>query len=174
MANVFSIGLYRIREYVSEDSARHVDWKATAKSGSLKVREFTREGERKLCIVFDNPQTGLIADPAYEKAVDLAASLAWRFAAQNGEVSFAISGYSRTRDLYEFLGWLALIKPAQAAPGSQPSSRDPLAELNLSSVGDYNLVVTARSRGTLPAALWNCSYFVFVGKDTTPKAASKL
>ena len=32
--------LYRIREYMPEDSARHVDWKATAKSGSLKVREF--------------------------------------------------------------------------------------------------------------------------------------
>src|SRR5580704_15688117 len=47
--------LYRIREYMPEDSARHVDWKATAKSGSLKVREFAREDERKLCIVFDNP-----------------------------------------------------------------------------------------------------------------------
>ncbi len=42
--------LYRIREYLPEDSARHVDWKATAKSGSLKVREFSREDERKLCI----------------------------------------------------------------------------------------------------------------------------
>src|SRR5208337_1715421 len=41
--------LYRIREYMPEDSARHVDWKATAKSGSLKVREFSREDERKLC-----------------------------------------------------------------------------------------------------------------------------
>src|SRR6202008_1191511 len=40
--------LYRIREYMPEDSARHVDWKATAKSGSLKVREFSREDERKL------------------------------------------------------------------------------------------------------------------------------
>ena len=30
--------LYRIREYLPEDSARHVDWKATAKSGSLKRR----------------------------------------------------------------------------------------------------------------------------------------
>ena len=29
--------LYLIREYMPEDSARHVDWKATAKSGSLKV-----------------------------------------------------------------------------------------------------------------------------------------
>src|SRR5215469_9039995 len=35
--------LYRIREYLPSDSARHVDWKATAKSGSLKVREFARE-----------------------------------------------------------------------------------------------------------------------------------
>src|SRR5438094_4132918 len=40
--------LYRIREYMPEDSARHVDWKATAKSGSLKVREFSREDDRKL------------------------------------------------------------------------------------------------------------------------------
>ena len=50
--------LYRIREYLPEDSARHVDWKATAKSGSLKVREFGREDERKLRIVFDNPAPG--------------------------------------------------------------------------------------------------------------------
>jgi uncharacterized protein (DUF58 family) len=62
--------LYRIREYMPEDSARHVDWKATAKSGSLKVREFAREDERRLCIAFDNPEAGLISGAAYEKAVD--------------------------------------------------------------------------------------------------------
>ena len=54
--------LYRIREYMPEDSARHVDWKATAKSGSLKVREFAREDERKVCIAFDNPEPGLISE----------------------------------------------------------------------------------------------------------------
>src|SRR5581483_7322500 len=37
--------LYRIREYMPEDSARYVDWKATARSMSLKVREYTREDE---------------------------------------------------------------------------------------------------------------------------------
>ena len=37
--------LYRIREYLPEDSARHVDWKATARTGSLKVREFSREDD---------------------------------------------------------------------------------------------------------------------------------
>ena len=84
--------LYRIREYMPEDSARHVDWKATAKSGSLKVREFSREDERKLCIVFDNPAAGLISGPAYEQAVNLAASLAWHFSSQDAEVSFVVPG----------------------------------------------------------------------------------
>jgi uncharacterized protein (DUF58 family) len=170
--------LYRIREYASEDSARHVDWKATAKSGSLKVREFAREDERKLCIVFDNPVAGMIPEATYEKAVGLAASLAWRFAEQDGEVSFAVSGYSRTHDLYEFLGRLAVIEPSAdhrtpAAPRPQFSLPDALAELHLSSTGDYNIVVTARSRGTLPTDLWNCSYFVFVSESATPKPASK-
>ena len=103
--------LYRIREYMPEDSARHVDWKATAKSGSLKVREFAREDERKLCIAFDNPEPGLISERAYEKAVDLAASLAWHFSTQEAEVSFVVPGRPRTRDLHEFLAWLAVIEP---------------------------------------------------------------
>jgi uncharacterized protein (DUF58 family) len=38
--------LYRIREHTPQDPARFVDWKATAKTGALKVREFTREDER--------------------------------------------------------------------------------------------------------------------------------
>ena len=104
----------RIREYMPEDSARHVDWKATAKSGSLKVREFAREDERKLCIAFDNPEPGAISERAYEKAVDLTASLAWHFSTQEAEVSFAIPGRPRTRDLHEFLAWLAVIEPGSA------------------------------------------------------------
>ena len=51
--------------WMPEDSASHVDWKATAKSGSLKVREFAREDERKLCIAFDNPEAGMISEAAY-------------------------------------------------------------------------------------------------------------
>src|SRR5207244_13449734 len=35
--------LYRIREYLPEDSARMVDWKATAKSGAMTVREVSLE-----------------------------------------------------------------------------------------------------------------------------------
>ena len=158
--------LYRIREYMPEDSARHVDWKATAKSGSLKVREFAREDERRLCIAFDNPEGGMISESAYEKAVDLTASLAWHFSTQEAEVSFLIPGRPRTRDLHEFLAWLAVVKPVGAEPSREQALRtaaDPLHELGRGPTDEYNIVVTARARGTVPTALWNSSYFVFVG-----------
>ena len=163
--------LYRIREYMSEDSARHVDWKATAKSGSLKVREFAREDERKLCVVFDNPEPGMVSENAYETAVELTASLAWHFSTQDAEMSFVVSGQLRTRDLHEFLRSLAVIEPKpgdllKTPPGKPPE--DPLNGMNLTAADDYNVVVTARQRGSLPTALWNSSYFVFVG-DTARK-----
>jgi len=160
--------LYRIREYLPEDSARHVDWKATAKSGSLKVREFAREDERRLCIAFDNPEPGLISEQAYERAVDLTASLAWHFSsAQEAEVSFVVPGRPRTRDLHEFLAWLAVIEPGMVGAeenNTAQGSQDALRAMNLGNSDDYNIVITARRRGSLPAHLWNCSYFVFAGE----------
>jgi uncharacterized protein (DUF58 family) len=157
--------LYRIREYLPEDSARRVDWKATAKSGSLKVREFSREDERKLCIVFDNPPPGRISEPAYERGVDLAASLAWHFSSQDAEVSFVVSGYPRSSDLHEFLARLAVIEPQPEMWNAAPLGGDALCEMNLGSAGEYNIVLTSRPRGSLPTALWNCSYFVFIGTE---------
>lgn len=154
--------LYRIREYMPEDSARHVDWKATAKSGSLKVREFAREDERKLCIAFDNPEAGQVTHTEYEKAVDLAASLAWHFSTQDAEISFFIPGRPRTRDLNEFLAWLAVVEPVRIGTRAADQS-DPLRELGSGALDEYNIVITSRARGTVPTALWNSSYFVFVG-----------
>jgi hypothetical protein len=160
--------LYRIREYLPEDSARHVDWKATAKSGSLKVREFSREDERKLCVVFDNPEASLISEQAYERAVNLAASLAWHFTEQDADVSFVVPGHGRSKGLHEFLAWLAVIEPLVGTYGGNGKQHgDALRELNLGSGGEYNIVLTARPRGSLPTELWNCSYFVFVGDGPT-------
>src|SRR5580693_321002 len=146
--------LHSIREYGPDDSARHVDWKATAKSGSLKVREFTREDERKLRIVFDNPAAGVLPEKSYEDAVALAASLSWHFAAQNTEISFVSQGYSGQPDIYRFLAHLAIAQP-------QPS---PSVIESLRPTDDYNIILTTRARGSLPTALWACSYFVFVAR----------
>jgi uncharacterized protein (DUF58 family) len=146
--------LYRIREYMPEDSARHVDWKATAKSGSLKVREFSREDERKLRIVFDNPASGVLSDKAYEDAVALAASLSWHFADENTDISFVAQGYGGESDIYSFLKYLAVAEPQ--------ATRSVVNDLRPSD--DYNIIFTTLPRGSIPTALWACSYLVFLGQ----------
>jgi len=151
--------LYRIREYLPEDSARHVDWKASARTGSLKVREFTREDERKLRVVFDNPAEGAVDNPSYERGVALAASLGWHFAGENTDLSFAAPGYQGANDIYDFLRYLALVGPRPAAE----APKSVLDELQVSD--DYNVILTARPRGSIPTALWACSYFLFLGEE---------
>ena len=144
--------LYRIREYAPEDSARHVDWKASAKAGSLLVREFTREDERKLRIVFDNPAPGAVSAAAYERAVSLAASLAWHFAGENSQLSFVAPGYQGGPDVYRFLSYLALVEPSAGE-----SVIDKLPPSN-----DFDLILTARARGTIATAIWARGYVLFV------------
>jgi uncharacterized protein (DUF58 family) len=155
--------LYRIREYMPEDSARHVDWKATAKSGSLKVREFSREDERKLRLVFDNPGPGVLPAFAYENAISLAASLAWHFANEDADLSFAAQGYKGEPDIYKILTYLALLEP-QA--GNSVIDTLPVT-------ADYNIVLTCRPRGSVPTALWNRSYMIFLGEDIARQRSQK-
>ncbi len=147
--------LYRIREYMPEDSARHVDWKATARTGSLKVREFSREDERKLRIVFDNPAPGVLAPPVYERAVRLAASLAWHFHHEDVEVSFVAPGLEPTADVFDFLHYLALVEPQDATPVFG----------RLRQSDDYNVIVTARRQADVPRALAGASYVISLGES---------
>jgi hypothetical protein len=140
--------LYRIREYMPEDSARHVDWKATAKSGSLKVREFAREDERKLCIAFDNPEPALLSERAYERAVDLTASLAWHFSTQEAEISYLVRGRPRTRDLHEFLAWLSVVEPGTIEPGPIETGSSEGSLIAPASSGSGVTKTDKRKRGT--------------------------
>jgi len=144
--------LYRIREYLPEDSARHVDWKATAKSGALKVREFAREDERRLRIVFDNPAPDEIPPAGYERMVSLAASVAWRLAQQGVLLSFVSQEYQATGDVFGFLEYIAAVQPRHV----------PSVLSNLSSSTDYSLVITAQKRGSIPPATWASAYFLFL------------
>ncbi len=105
--------LYRIRDYQAGDSARQLDWKASAKSSALMVREFSREDERRLRIFFDNPRAGVLAAADYEHLVSVAASFAWQ-AAQNGsEISFVGPSTGDSQDVYGFLAELAVIQPTE-------------------------------------------------------------
>jgi uncharacterized protein (DUF58 family) len=145
--------LYRIREATPQDPGRFVDWKATAKTGQLKVREFTREDERRLRLVFDNPEPGRVSSPAYEHAVSLAASLACHFNSENIDLSYAGSCYDGGLHLADFLRYLATI---------QPDSRDPQFLDALPVSQDYNVILTSRKPGSLPSALWHSSYVIYM------------
>jgi uncharacterized protein (DUF58 family) len=146
--------LYLIRDYQPEDTARHVDWKSTAKVGQLKVREFTREDERKLRIVFENPRPGELSDGDYESAVSLVASLAWHFASESTELSFVAAGYAQDRELHHFLEYLADVQPSET--GSVLETL-PLTD-------EYNIVLTSRPRGSIPTSAWETSYVIFLQK----------
>lgn len=56
--------LYSIRRYHPSDHMRNIDWKATAKSMAMMVREHMREDEWRLTIVFDTAVPAGSASPA--------------------------------------------------------------------------------------------------------------
>jgi uncharacterized protein (DUF58 family) len=152
--------LYRIREYAPGDPARHIDWKASARAQGMMVREFTREDDRRIRLVFDSPAPGSLTPDEYERAVQLAASLAWHFARMNSEVSFFAPGYDNSPDVISFLRYLAVIE----AEGPQLS----LADIPRGTA--FNVVITSRPGGSIPPQIWASSYFVFVGQSKLKKS----
>ena len=147
--------LYRIREYMPEDSARHVDWKATARTGALKVREFSREDERRLRVVFDNPLPGALEPEIYERIVHMAASLGWHFHHEDVDISYVAPGLEPTPDVFAYLHYLALIEPREATPVFD----------RLRTSEDYNVIVTWRDASQVPRNLAGRSYVITIGAD---------
>ena len=94
-----------------------------------------------------------MSEDAYENAIVLAASLSWHFAQENADISFVSQGYNGEPDIYRFLAHLAVAQP-------QPL---PSVVESLQPSDDYNIILTTRARGSIPTALWACSYFVFIG-----------
>jgi uncharacterized protein (DUF58 family) len=155
--------LYSIRDYQSTDSARFVDWKASAKTSALKVREFTREDERRVLLVLDPfvAEGGEKSAEQFERAVTLAACLAWHFHEIDSELQFCTAGYgspmaSAGEVIYPILRELALIAPQRAAGGGNF-----LAQLADES-DTFKIILTSQPRGSIPTALWTSSYFIFI------------
>ncbi|MCL6565560.1 MAG: DUF58 domain-containing protein [Acidobacteriia bacterium] len=156
--------LYGIRDSQPSDSARFVDWKASARTGALKVREFTREDERRVLLVLDPRLHGEASDAVlrerFERAVQLAAGLAWHFYEIDAELAFHTAGFSTPlaragEIIYPVLRALALIEPLPATAAASVLEELPEAhEL-------YKIILTSQPRGTIPTRLWTSSYLVF-------------
>lgn len=129
---------YRIRPYEAFESARHVDWKASAHTGSLQVREFAREQEQTVEIFLDRdlPRQH---DAWFERAVDCCAFLAWSLSSRGAAIHFRSNGFQFRQpedgDIYGILKFLALVYPQ-----SNQTPEPPLDDTS------YKVVFTASSQ----------------------------
>ena len=104
---------YRIRPYEAFENAHHVDWKATAHTGNLQVREFARDQDWRVLMYLD-----LNAPEAadwFEKAVECCAFLAYRLSEKGVRLRFQTQEFDVTvpqeGDIHAVLKYLALVTP---------------------------------------------------------------
>ena len=162
--------LYALRDYVATDSARHVHWKASARYGSLMVREFAREDDCRILLVLDphlsaEEAVGLQKNSApnerFERAVSVCASLAWHFYEINSLLQFRGATMETPLGpagdiIFPILRYLALEQPLPPDP-----HQTLMAEL-AASPDLFKIIVTSQPHGSIPASVWSSSYVVFL------------
>ena len=160
--------LYALRDYVPTDTARHVHWKASARLGSLMVREFTREDDARVLLVLDPhisiPVIGAvpqIAADRFERAVTLCAGVAWHFFERNALLQFRSAGMETPlapaeENIFAILHHLALAQPLP------PDPQHALLTMLAASPELFKIIVTSQSHGSIPVNLWHTSYVIFL------------
>lgn len=165
--------LHSLREYLTTDSARFVDWKVSARSGRLMVREFAREDERRLMLVVDpfigppranlGPLAAAEHSERFERAISMAACIAWHFHEIHSVLQFRTDRFSTpmapaSEIIYDTLRELSLLEPDTAASGG--AFLDELA----SEREIFKVILTARPQQSIPTGLWSSSYFLFLDR----------
>ena len=167
--------LFALRDYQPQDDLRHIDWKATARSRRLTVREFTSEDERRITIILD---TRAVADSEqesfserFERGVIKAASHLKHFIDERADVRLILGADagpygSGLEHLYLCLRRLAVV-----APESEETSATLLSSANVSDEStaddshlgeDYAIVLTTAQPGSIPAKIWRSSYVIYL------------
>lgn len=164
--------LLALRDYQTNDDLRRVDWKATARTRQLTVREFAAEDERRVTVIFDRlfenteneklslreklaaEQNGkpVVISERFEAGVAMTASILAHFSDERAEFRLVIDnaevefGTGRSH-LYDCLKRLALVEPAKNI--TEPESE---FERISSQRGDsHTFFVTANDTDMLPA-----------------------
>jgi len=161
--------LYALRDYQPTDNLRHVHWKASARSGSLMVREFAREDDSRVVLVFDPHSAAAQADAGtkekerFEEAVRLCAAIAWDLYERGTLLQFQSGATELAQtpaedSIFEVLRHLAVVQsvPLDALPRLGPAKN--------AEPGSFQIVVTSQPRGSIAADVWNSSYIVFAGE----------
>ena len=124
---------YRIRPYLTSESARHLDWKSSARTGELQIREFARDERLTLEIILDR-RIAAGQEEWFETAIECCAFLAWEF--QNSPLILRSQRFAARvpddSDVYAILRFLAIATP-DAAPLTDTASDEPTIQILLSS-----------------------------------------
>jgi uncharacterized protein (DUF58 family) len=156
--------LFSMRDYQPQDDLRHIDWKATARSRRLTVREFTSEDERRITIVLDTRLShgaGGDLPQRFERGVVQAASLIKHFIDERAEVRLVLGDdvgpfASGTDQLYRCLRRLALVTASEReGPGLENVSWSTVEH-------DYAILLTAAAPGSIPANIWRTSHVIYL------------
>jgi uncharacterized protein (DUF58 family) len=156
--------LFSMRDYQPQDDLRHIDWKATARSKRLTVREFASEDERRITIVLDTRQAhgaGAELPERFERGVVQAASLIKHFIEERAEVRLVLGDDvgpfgSGTDQLYRCLRRLALVTASdREGPGLTNVSWNAVEH-------DYAILLTAAAPGSIPANIWRTSHVIYL------------
>jgi uncharacterized protein (DUF58 family) len=166
--------LFSLRDYHPQDDLRHIDWKATARSRNLTVREFTAEDERRITIVLDTRDLSDAGEENFSERFELGvvqtASLLKHFVDERAEVRLMLGDDlgrygSGLKHLYDCLRRLALVSPRKqngegelATLNSDPGSvKDDNAFDE-----DYAIVLTTAPQGSIPPRVWRASHVIHV------------
>jgi uncharacterized protein (DUF58 family) len=163
--------LFSMRDYQPQDDLRHIDWKATARSRRLTVREFTSEDERRITIVLDTRLPRVASSDVagrFERGVVQTASLLKHFIEERAEVRLVLGDEvgpfgSGMEQLYRCLRRLALVTPLDGEPAAleidgaigSTVTRDVVQH-------DYAILLTAASPGTIPSSIWRTSHVIYL------------
>jgi uncharacterized protein (DUF58 family) len=167
--------LLSLRDYQPQDDLRHIDWKSTARSRRLTVREFTAEDERRVTIALDTRARsgeGHLKEEdfaaRFEEGVKTAASLVAHFIAERAEVRLVL-GLDGGRygvgpeQLYDCLRRLALVTP-QIDEAEIATTADDWQEVDWSNVGmdgHYGILLTTAAPGSIPSHVWRSSHVIY-------------
>ena len=170
--------LLALRDYQPNDDLRRIDWKATARTRHLIVREFSAEDDKKVTIFLDEfvpPDDGKkltlrekleaeqvgenpVRSERFEQAVSIAASLLSHFTEEQAEVRLVAAGAAGefgigSRHLHDSLKRLAILDPRFTESADPSGEMARLGELIRGSENSHTYLITATDVSRFPAEI---------------------
>ncbi|GAA2466754.1 DUF58 domain-containing protein [Agromyces soli] len=85
------LSFHAVREYEPGDSQRHIHWKATARTGTLMVRQYEESRHARIAVLLDLDLDGYRDEDEFELAVSAAASLGVQGVREGRDVLVGVS-----------------------------------------------------------------------------------